>query len=57
MAQAIAGGWTQRASGAMGLHTLEVLEGVRTAAAEGRYVEPEVELTQPEPANGWYSTK
>jgi predicted dehydrogenase len=48
--------WSHRTSGAFGLHVLEVLEGIRTAGREGRYVEPATQIDRPEPVSDWYES-
>lgn len=49
MAYAIRDGREERASGQMALHSLEVMEGLLTSAAEGRFYELQSTCTRPAP--------
>ena len=49
MAYAIRSDWEQRASGALGYHVLEIMEGVRNSSEGSEYVELDAELEQPAP--------
>jgi predicted dehydrogenase len=49
LAHAVAGDWQQRASGALGAHVLEVLEGVRTASDQDEHVSLDRSVERPPP--------
>jgi predicted dehydrogenase len=49
MAYAIRDGRPERASGAMALHAVEVMEGVHRSATEGRFIEMTTTFARPEP--------
>jgi hypothetical protein len=49
MAAAIASGRPHRASGALALHVLEVMEGLERASLEGRRITIETTCARPDP--------